>query len=182
MPCPDGSWLVQEDVLRALHEHLRQSDPHLPAPLNSPQRRRLRGEAESADDAADACGDTVPVERVEPVEQLALFLDQRVEIALPALDECRHVVQPVVDGARLREGGPELVHERPSGFQTRLLPQETDGAAAVAGRALVGFVLAGQQLEEGRFPGPVGPDEADALGVTDDEGEIGEHIEAAERT
>ena len=131
--------LVQQHVVRPPHEDLRQRDPHLPATAERPaELLAVCGrEPQPVQHPPDPRIDAIAVHRFVRIEQPPLLVDQRIEIALAALDLAGDLVQLEVDGARLRERRPHLVDEPAVGIVPGLLLQVAERAAAVPACALV---------------------------------------------
>ena len=175
--------LVEQHVVRPPHQHLRQRDAHAPATgeLAAALRPIIRVEAETRQHAADALLDAVAIEAVELLEQRALLLDQRVEIAVPTLDLRGHLVEAGLHGDRLRERLPQLVEQRVFVVEAGVLPQVAEGAAtAVPRRAALGRLEAGDDPQQRRLPGAVRADEPGVLAVAHDERNLVEDIERTE--
>ena len=151
--------LVEQDVVRAPHEHLRQRDAHLPAAAEVAAELVVVGrrEAQPVEHAADAPVDAVAVEVVEVVEQLALLLDERIEVAVAALDARRDFVQALVDGARLREGRPQLVDERARRRRGRPPAAGSRASRPVAAAPASGSSSPARSLRIVDLPAPFGP-------------------------
>ena len=129
---------------------------------------------------ADAPVDAVAVERLEALEELRLALDEGVEVAVGAFDASRDLLELALDGARLREGGPELLDQGVRVIELRLLAQEAELAAAPAGGSAVGLVVARDDTQQRGLPAAVGTDEAHALPVRHVERDVAEDLEPAE--
>jgi len=175
--------LVEQDVVGTADEDLRQRDAHLPAAGEGAALflAVARCEAEAIKHAADALVDAVAVEALELFEQPSLFFDEGIEVSAAPLDLAGDLVDRVVDRLRLREGGPHLVGEGAVGPEASLLAQIAERATATdTAGTQIGLFVAGEQLEQRRFAGTVGADEAGSLAVADDERDAVEHIDGAE--
>ena len=130
--------LVEEHVLGPAHEDLRQRDAHLPAAAEVAAELLavVRLEAEAIEHAADAALDAVAVERLEALEQRALPLDERVEVAVAALDLRRRHPRA---RARCARASGKAVHSSSKsvrcGVVAGLLLQVAERATAMAAAA-----------------------------------------------
>lgn len=66
-------------------------------------------------------------------------------------------------------------------METGFLAEEAERATAMAGGAVVGLLVAGDEAKDGGLAAAIGADEADALAVANDEGEAFEDIDGPER-
>ncbi len=116
----------------------------------------------------------------------ALAAGQRAEFPVAReRDPRQHRLDPV-PARRLRaagfpQAGGDVVGHALARRRRRVLGQIGDGRARLQeARAAVGLDGAGQELEQGRFAGPVAPDQADALAAAQTEGQALEQRGAAE--
>ena len=173
--------LVEQHVVRPPHQDLRQRDPHLPAAAErSAQLLAVAGrEPQAVQHPPDPRIDAIAVHRFVRFEQPPLLIDERVEIAVAALDAPGDLVQLQVDGPRLRERRPHLVDETACRIMTDFLFQVAERPAPVPARALVGLVFSRDQPQERRLTGAVRADEPGAFALAHVEGGALEHVHAA---
>ena len=173
--------LVEEEVQRAVHEHLRECGAHLPAAgeLAAGTVAVVGRESEASEHTRDAPVDAVPVQGLVALEERALAGDQLVELLAAPFDLSGDVHQLALDGAGLGECCPELVQQAAGRLEPGVLVMEAEVASAVPGDAGVGGLLAGNQAQQRRLPSAVRPNETDALPIADRELDIAQHVVAA---
>ena len=186
-PCPRGGvevvgGLVQQQVIGATHEHLRQRDAHPPATgERSAGLAAVAGcEAQPAQHLPDPLVDAIAVQVVELVEQLRLPADQRVDVVPGALERGGDLLQLLLDGAGLRKRLPHLLDQRQAAAQFGILLQEAQAAAAMPGAARVGRVQPRDDAQQRGLAGPVWPNQPHPLAVAHGQADLVQDGDALE--
>ena len=158
--------LVEQQHVRVLEQEAGERDAHHPAAgeLADVALDVRIGEAEPGEDPASLRLHAVAAERLEPMLEAAVLVDQLREllVVVRVLHLGLDVAHPALDAAHLAGAGQYLGQHAATAALRHLLAQVADHDVAGAGdRPGVGLLVAGDELEQRRLAGAVGPDDRD---------------------
>ncbi len=173
--------LVEEQHVGVLQQEPGERDAHHPAAGEGADvllHVRI-GESEPAQDAARLRLHAIAAERLEPMLEPAVLVHQLGELGLVLgvgqlqLD----VPHAALDAAHLARARHHLRHDAATLALGDLLPQVADGEVASARhRPGIGFLVAGDDLEQRRLAGTVRPDDRHAATGADLQADVAEQV------